>query len=82
MPRFLNPNDPSHVSNFNRLDSFDLEYTGSDPHVYLDSAWGRLLCSRLIVAYVHPALLDYLSQYFGTLPVQEFSVFRRDLEEL
>jgi hypothetical protein len=67
---------PLILRHVNRLDSFDLEYTGSDPHVYLDLARGRLLCSRLIVTYVHPALLDYLSQYFGTL--QEFSVFRRD----
>ena len=45
----------------NSLDSFDLEYTGWDPHVHLDLAPGGLLCRRLIVADVHLRLFTHSS---------------------
>jgi hypothetical protein len=69
---------PMILRHLNGLDSFDLEYTGSDPNVYLNLARGHLLCRRLIVGHVHPTLLDYLSQYSGTL--QELSVLICDSE--
>ena len=54
------------------LHSFNLEHTGLDTSVYLDLAQAHLFCSRLIVHHVNSALLNYLSQYSGTL--QELSL--------
>ena len=63
------------------VDSFNLEYTGQDTNVCLDLARARLFCSRLIVHHVDPTLLNYLSQYSGTL--QELSLLlTRDFNAL